>query len=296
MICKNELLTVRLSSKCTRRGVWSPAFPSGCYQLLHESYGAIKKTSPTTALPSTQKTTKWPTTVTPQLTTTSVEDKETSAAQCPALRRKKPGLKVECTFRNKYVSVSNCEDPVPTGSEAKYSCEEHYETTSGLPRYFRKCKRDGTWTGTSDQFSCVIQCGTSTTPRVPYIAFGTPSLRGQWPWHAALFIKTEIRDDKWSYACGGTLIGKRAVLTAAHCVTHLESTTLRGLATMRVDLGKYRREEVDEFVQVMPNSMLVIYNNKFLIGTFNLLRFEILMTSWCTHPTPRMATTQTLRS
>lgn len=47
------------------------------------------------------------------------------------------------------------------------------------------------------------------------VHFGSQTGRGEWPWHAALFH--QINQSFPSYACGGTVVSRTFIITAAHC-------------------------------------------------------------------------------
>ncbi|CAH0715068.1 unnamed protein product, partial [Brenthis ino] len=48
------------------------------------------------------------------------------------------------------------------------------------------------------------------------IASESATGQGWWPWHAALYM---LQTGMFTYICGGTLLSKHLVLTAAHCVS-----------------------------------------------------------------------------
>ncbi|KAG8226433.1 hypothetical protein J437_LFUL015101 [Ladona fulva] len=81
-----------------------------------------------------------------------------------------------------------------------------------------------------------VQCGTVEIQPSPFITHGQRSSRGQWPWHAALY---QAKGTDLTYICGGTLIGKNSVLTAAHCVTKAYNGRPVDPETILVYLGKY---------------------------------------------------------
>ncbi|XP_023717855.1 serine protease gd isoform X2 [Cryptotermes secundus] len=85
------------------------------------------------------------------------------------------------------------------------------------------------------------QCGTLIIRSNPLITHGEDTFHGQWPWHAALYLYVN-RDIR--YMCGGSFVGTRSVITAAHCVTKKEKPIRPG--DFIVYLGRYNLRNLNE--------------------------------------------------
>ncbi|KAI4455097.1 modular serine protease [Holotrichia oblita] len=81
-----------------------------------------------------------------------------------------------------------------------------------------------------------VECGTLAIQPSPLIAHGQKTKAGEFPWHAALY---HTRGEGLNYTCGGSLISRYHVLTAAHCVSKPISQKLLDADNLLVYLGKY---------------------------------------------------------
>ncbi|XP_039747712.1 chymotrypsin-C-like [Pararge aegeria] len=78
-------------------------------------------------------------------------------------------------------------------------------------------------------------CGKRAIDHSELIVNGAATKPGDWPWHAAIY---RLDGSTMKYICGGTLISKNYVLTAAHCVSYRGAKYRKEIFS--VVLGKYK--------------------------------------------------------
>lgn len=66
-------------------------------------------------------------------------------------------------------------------------------------------------------------------------SFSFKTIPGEFPWHVAIYRKIDFGTEK--YICGGTLINKNTIITAAHCIIVNDAVISADL--IHVELGKY---------------------------------------------------------
>ncbi|KAJ0173271.1 hypothetical protein K1T71_011447 [Dendrolimus kikuchii] len=118
------------------------------------------------------------------------------------------------------------------------------------------------------------QCGRVVPSATPLVANGKPTKAGQWPWQVALYHAQTV---DYKYICGGTLVTRRHVITAAHCVTLPGSRTLVDPKTLNVHLGKYNLKFSEDGTQVKLVQSIKfhpLYNETYFLQDLAILELK----------------------
>ncbi|XP_057658801.1 chymotrypsin-like protease CTRL-1 isoform X1 [Diorhabda carinulata] len=120
----------------------------------------------------------------------------------------------------------------------------------------------------------IPQCGVPIPTPVALITKGQHTVPGQFPWHAAIYIKGGNRAD---YKCGGTLISLQHVVTAAHCTVSQNFQHPRDPNEFEVILGKYNLtldEDHQQLFTVIKVNVHEKFDTTFLFNDIAILQLN----------------------
>ncbi|XP_053658931.1 serine protease easter-like [Anopheles marshallii] len=99
-----------------------------------------------------------------------------------------------------------------------------------------------------------LECGERKVKTVYLVQHGMETKEGHWPWHTAIYHR-EGQD--FEYACGGSIIDRNTILTAAHCLY-----TSRGrieLTQLSVQVGRNQLSEASTRSQEHQAEQLIVH-------------------------------------
>nr|XP_055032246.1 neurotrypsin [Misgurnus anguillicaudatus] len=140
---------------------------------------------------------------------------------------------VRCTGKESF--LGEC----PAKGQDTHVCK-HGQDAGVMCDYMPEPEADIAVVGTH---TCGLRAGAER--RSKRIVGGYKSLRGDWPWQASLWLRSQSKGNQ--PLCGATLINSCWLLTAAHCFKRFGSEASRYV----VKLGDYHTQEQDDFERVL---------------------------------------------
>ncbi|KAF9416621.1 hypothetical protein HW555_006051 [Spodoptera exigua] len=137
---------------------------------------------------------------------------------------------------------TKCDYLIPSGGKVQPFCNVHF--FSRTPLSLMTCV-NGTWDYMPD--TCRPECGTIIPKGTPLMSGGRPAIHGELPWHVGIYNKNET---PYEQICGGSIISRKVVLSAAHCFWRLGA--MEPPCRYAVQAGKLSRawdDVQDEVVQ-----------------------------------------------
>uniref|UniRef100_A0A672LYH9 Neurotrypsin n=1 Tax=Sinocyclocheilus grahami TaxID=75366 RepID=A0A672LYH9_SINGR len=135
----------------------------------------------------------------------------------------------------------------PYKGQDSYACK-HGQDAGVVCDYLPEPEADIAVVGTH---TCGLRAGAER--RSKRIVGGYKSLRGDWPWQASLWLRSQSKGNQ--PLCGATLINSCWLLTAAHCFKQFGSDA----SWYVVKLGDYNTREQDDFERVLSPERIEVH-------------------------------------
>ncbi|KAI2658318.1 Neurotrypsin [Labeo rohita] len=150
-------------------------------------------------------------------------------------------INVRCTGKESF--LGEC----PSKGQESHACK-HGQDAGVVCDYLPEPEADIAVVGTH---TCGMRAGAER--RSKRIVGGYKSLRGDWPWQASLWLRSQSKGNQ--PLCGATLINSCWLLTAAHCFKRFGSDASRYV----VKLGDYHTREQDDFERVLSPERIEVH-------------------------------------
>ncbi|XP_050529012.1 modular serine protease-like [Daktulosphaira vitifoliae] len=154
---------------------------------------------------------------------------------CPSVTSE--SLNLECRIND---DIVNCSKPVRQGTIMRPSCKQNYRLENGEDEIPIElfCQKNGQWSG--KLFKCIPICGRILPKSQILISNGNKTVYDEVPWNVGVY---EHKNNVYEHICGGTLIARNIVLSAAHCFwTDGQKNRDVDHSNYKISVGKYTRD------------------------------------------------------
>lgn len=143
----------------------------------------------------------------------------------------------------------DCAKPMLQGTTVRMSCKHLYSQVDSSANPVSVC-RDGSWD--YGFIKCVPECGNLVPEGATFIVNGVTAKKGAFPWHVGIYKLNTL--NRYDQKCGGSIISRKFILSAAHCFTAYANGAPYDAKQYAVAAGKFYRDYYDENDTLAQNS------------------------------------------
>lgn len=130
----------------------------------------------------------------------------------------------------------NCKEIFVPETVARIKCAAGHTPFQSVSHTELRCQTNGEWDFTP--LGCVPKCG-SLLPETQTLLYNAEDVHiAKVPWHVVIY---EYRSERFKYICGGSIISRRLVISAAHCFWN-PNGYFNHESLYQVGVGKNHRE------------------------------------------------------
>ncbi|XP_037299562.1 modular serine protease isoform X2 [Manduca sexta] len=183
----------------------------------------------------------------------------------------KVNMEFQCVLTGDSKGTRKCEEYEPVGTQVAHQCGLNYRSEEYDLGYM-VCKEEG-WVNVP---RCLPDCGKVTPVGTQLIMGGQSAVRGELPWHTGIYSKVQSDNImRYKQICGGSLISRTVVLSAAHCFWDGDQPLPAEKYAAAV--GKLYRKWRETLDDAQRSDVKELYISEFFMGVENQYQGDIAL-------------------